>query len=271
MNSAEIRMLDMLDRLRDRFGAVALKAEFEAEGTRPHELQRLTDLARRAGLRVALKIGGCEAVSDLLASRVFGVDYIIAPMIETPYALSKFIAAKEKTYGPRPQGTSFLFNLETATTLRNFPEMLPMAARGTDGIVFGRVDFTQSQGLSRAAINDRVITDAVLEVARGCADNDLEFVVGGGISVDATDALREFRSVRLDRFETGKIVFDGRMADQYDLRLAIEAAATFELAWLENKRDIYQEMAAEDQSRIEMMRARTQSRAIGLHAATAAA
>ena len=217
MNSAERRMLDMLKKGRDHYGVVAVKAEFEAEGTRPDELLRLLELARRADLKVVLKIGGCEAVSDLLASRLYGVDHVIAPMIETRYALSKYIDAKNKTYGEDAGGTQFLFNLETEATLGNLDAMLPLAASGVDGIVFGRVDFTLSRGLPRKAVNTREITDAVLVVAQACADNDLELVVGGSVSPEAVPALREFRRIRLDRFETRKVVFDGAAADAADL------------------------------------------------------
>src|SRR5205085_5811766 len=131
-------MLDLLKRGRDEHGVVAVKAEFEAEGTRPDEFLRLLELARRADLKVALKIGGCEAVSDLLASRLYGIDYIIAPMVETPYALSKFIEDKDKTYGSGGHAPQFMVNLQAETTHRNLDSMLDAAGDGVPGVVLVR-------------------------------------------------------------------------------------------------------------------------------------
>jgi len=270
MNPTERRMLDMLKKGRDRFGVVAVKAEFEAEGTRPDEFLRLLEIAHRADLKVALKIGGCEAVSDLLASKLYGVDHIIAPMVETPYALTKFAEAKAKTYGDNAEGAQFLFNLETEATLRNLDAMLPVAKAKLDGIVFGRVDFTLSRGLPRTAINERQITDAVVEVAKACAANDLTLVVGGSVAVEAGPALREIRGIRLDRFETRKVIFDGAAAESSLFDAGIANAVAFELAWLENKRDHYRAIADEDLSRIRMIQERSGGAAIGRLASVAA-
>jgi hypothetical protein len=270
MNPTERRMLDMLKKGRDRFGVVAVKAEVEAEGTRPDEFLRLLEIAHRADLKVALKIGGCEAVSDLLASRLYGVDHIIAPMVETPYALTKFAEARDKTYGGNAEGAQFLFNLETEATLRNLDAMLPIAKAKLDGIVFGRVDFTLSRGLPRTAINDRQITDAVLKVAEACAANDLTLVVGGSVAVEAGPALREIRGVRLDRFETRKVIFDGAAAESSLFDAGIANAVAFELAWLENKRDHYRAIADEDSSRIRMIEERGGVAPVGRLASVAA-
>lgn len=257
MNQIERHMVDLLKKGREKHGVVAIKAEFEAEGTRPDEYLRLLEMTRRAGLDVALKIGGCEAVSDLLASKLYGVNYIIAPMVETPYALSKFIEAKDKVYNAdEALDTDFLFNLETETTLQNFDAMLPIAKSGVDGVVFGRVDFTLSRGLPRGSVNAPEITDAVLSVAEKCRDNDLELVVGGSVSVDAIDMLREFRAIRLDRFETRKVIFDGEAANAADIKEGILNAVEFELCWLKNKRDYYKAASEEDMKRIQMLEAR---------------
>lgn len=249
-------MLESLKRGRDQFGVVAVKAEFEAEGTRPDEFLRLLELAQRADLKVALKIGGCEAVSDLLSTKIYGIDYVIAPMVETPYALQKFIEAKDKTHGRDEQRTQFLFNLETETTLRNLDEMVALSRGTIDGVVFGRVDFTLSRKLKRDQINDRQITDAVLAVARACRDNDLELVVGGSVSKEAIPALREIQAVRLDRFETRKVIFEGTAVNRANIDDAIANAVEFELDWLKNKRDYYDRIAQEDSARIVMMEKR---------------
>ena len=95
MNKIEKEMLGILYKLKEK-GAIAVKAEFEAEGTRTEELLRLIDLSRRAGVGIGLKIGGCEAVRDLIEAKQFGVDYVIAPMLETSYAMQKYIDAKNK-------------------------------------------------------------------------------------------------------------------------------------------------------------------------------
>lgn len=270
MDSTERRMLDMLKKGRDRYGVVAVKAEFEAEGTRPDELLRLLELAHRADLGVALKIGGCEAVSDLHAAKLYGADYIIAPMVETPYALSKFIDARDKVYGTGRDDVRFLFNLETDTTLANLDAMVPLATKGVDGIVFGRVDFTLSRQLPRQAINERNITEAVLTVAQVCAKHDLELVVGGSVAIEAIEALRAFRRIRLDRFETRKVIFDGAAVEDPDFEAGIANAVAFELAWLEHKQGYYATIADEDRARISMMRDRTAAASRGQLASVAA-
>ena len=38
-----------------------------------------------------MKVGGCEALRDMYEARVIGVDRVVGPMVESPWALHKFV------------------------------------------------------------------------------------------------------------------------------------------------------------------------------------
>ena len=252
-------MLAILQEGRSK-GVVAVKAEFEAEGTRVDELLRLLEITRRAGLKLAIKIGGCEAVRDLAECRLYGVDYVIAPMIETPYALSKYIDAKDKVFPADEQADmGFLFNLETRQTFDHLDALADLARIGRVGMVFGRVDYAGSMGRDRDFVNSDEMRGYVTRVAETCLGRDLELVVGGAVDPASIPLLRHVRTRRLDRFETRKIIFDGAVtADPAVARAGLDLAIEFELLWLKNKRDYYGTIASEDAARIAMMERRRQ-------------
>ncbi|MCF8556200.1 MAG: aldolase [Candidatus Nanopelagicales bacterium] len=256
-------MTEILIRGREEYGVVSVKAEFEAEGTRMDELLRLIDVASAAQLPVALKIGGCEAVRDLLEAKQLGVATIVAPMVETAYAASKYVAAKNLVFEQDEQeGMKFLFNIETITGLNNLDTMRETLAdpEGTDGVVFGRVDFVGSMGWSREKINTQDVTDYVLKVAAMCRELDKDLVVGGGVSPDSLDALAQIAAIKLSRFETRKVIFsagDALAADR--IAEGLREMVKFELLWLQNKQDHYARVAREDAKRIEMLTGRKQA------------
>jgi hypothetical protein len=257
MNTREQKMLDLLKLIRDEHGVIACKAEFEAEGTRVDELLRLLELTNKAGLKLGLKIGGCEAVRDLLESKSFGCDYIIAPMIESAYALKKFIDAKNKVYPLAHEAPDFLFNIETKTGFEQRKEIFTLAENNLDGCVFGRVDYTGSLGLKSNDINsEEQITQDVITVAKLCKNHELELVVGGGVSIDAIDCLKEIRESRLTRFETRKVIFASEALSFKNISIGLLKAVEFELLWLKNKREFHEMIFEEDKTRIQMLELR---------------
>ncbi len=182
-------------------------------------------------------------------------------MIESPYALSKYIAAKNKVY-PRDEQdeVSFLFNVETRDTFNHLDALAFVAKEGRVGMVFGRVDFAGSMGHDRDFVNSGEMRDYVARVGEVCRDHALELVIGGGVSKASIPFLAGILPNRLDRFETRKIVFDANVVtDAAVARAGLDLAIEFELLWLKNKRDYYQTIASEDATRIEMMEQRKES------------
>lgn len=255
MNKIEKEMFDILLKLKDS-GAVAVKAEFEAEGTRSEELLRLLDISRRSLMKIALKVGGCEAVKDLIEAKQFGVDYIIAPMVETPYALEKFIQAKNRVFQRDEQeDVEFLVNMETETSFKNFPELLVEALKkdGIDGFVFGRVDYVGSKKYHPDHVDDEFVLNDCLNIATKCKSSKLDFVVGGGISNRALPNLNAINKIYLSRFETRKIVFDNAALSSKNIVDSLLDAVHFELLWLLNKREYYEQITNEDNKRYKML------------------
>lgn len=261
MNQTEREMTTILTTGAKKYGVVSVKAEFEAEGTRIEELLRLVDISRSAGLPVTVKIGGCEAIRDLLEAKQIGVKYVVAPMVETPYAASKYVLAKNIVYSKDEQkDTQFLFNIETITGFDNRIKLIESTkdSSGVDGVVFGRVDFVGSLGWHRDTINKRQTTEYILEIAKLCKLNSKQLVMGGGVSIESIEAIKQVHEIHLDRFETRKVIFDSSIALESDIETGLLEAVHFELLWLENKRNYYSGISNEDNKRIQMLAARLQ-------------
>ncbi len=256
MNLVEQKMLDLLKKGYQEYNFLGIKSEFESEGVRQDELLRITELCYRANLKIGIKIGGGEAITDMYMAKNIGAEYIIAPMIETPYALSKYIAAKNKVWQPEERNqVQFLFNLETITTYNNLHEIIKVAKteNGLDGAVLGRVDFSGSLGLGRSEIDGEQITNYCIESAKICKQNNMVFVVGGGVNDKSLSNIQKIYSHHLTRFETRKVIFDASFCNNKNSFEGIKTAVKFELLQLQNKQNYYAEIANEDKNRIEML------------------
>ncbi len=258
MNSLELMMVDVLKDLRENHFVTGIKAEFEAEGTRLEEALRLKEVITKAGLDLTLKIGGCEALKDMYDARSIGVSRIVAPMIESPYALKKFLQSTKLAF-PKEEhdNVSFLINIETITAVENFEKMLLTDTdRELKGIVFGRVDMTGSMGLTRDDINSGTVMKIAEKVLPAAKNAGLECVIGGGVSGESLPHFRKLPAGVLDRYETRKVIFSCPGALGPEGEKGILKAVGFELMWLKNKRDFYGMIHDEDKQRIEMLEKR---------------
>lgn len=256
MNLIEDKLVDILKELREKYNVKEVKAEFEAEATRMEELMRLKEIVDKCGLGLIVKIGGAEAITDLYLTQHIGVTGIIAPMIESAYALGKYLAAI-RTYIPEEvrRKINFGINVETIQAYTNFDAMLQhpdISLLST--ITIGRVDLSGSMGLARKDINSEAIFTIARDIFQKARSKNMRTTMGGGIAVEAIPFIRRLDGL-LDRFETRKIVFQlGK--DIRKIEKGIFKAVEFELLWLKNKKQYYATIAAEDDVRIKMIESR---------------
>jgi len=251
MNETELKMLDILKQLRDEHGVFSVKSEFEAEGSRTEDLVRLNEIVYRADMKNCIKIGGCEAVRDLDQCLLLGASAIMAPMIETPFAMSKFKSAASKFYGANIKNIEWIINAETKTCLNNFDDILNSGAGFLNTITVGRDDLSGSYGLPRSEINNDFMFEKTKEFAIKARNKGLIVDFGGSITEKAIPFICRMYPY-IDKFETRKIIFTAEK-DENKIRKGIILATKFETLYLINKCNFYGSKAIEDKERLEMM------------------
>lgn len=257
MNVLEKEMLEVLKSLKDEYGTFQIKAEFEAEGSRIDELMRLKELITVAGLPLILKTGGVEAITDMYNGLLIGVSGMIAPMAETPYAVSKFLDAIEKFMPPdNRDDIEFAINIETITAIENLDAILALPKiKYLQGITVGRGDLVQSLQYDRSEVDRKEILDLSTKVLTKSKEKGLKTAIGGSITTKSIDFIKDLvQKHLLDKYETRKVVFRSEAIDMAEE--GIVKALQFELLWLKSKRRYYHRVKNEDEGRIEALEKR---------------
>ena len=247
---------NLLERMKEK-GLIGIKSELESEGIRIEELIILNSMVNKSGLKSGLKIGGAEAKLDMYVATNTMSDWVIAPMIESGYAARKCVEAYTNIKKNTPLNMPKLcINIETLTSLQNIREICDELKNLPASLVFGRVDFTLSNGLSRGEIGSELINKSVLSAAEVAKEYDYQFVVGGGINVASIPLLKQIKDIRLDRFETRKCIIDANALDGVEIEELLKDCVLFELLWLKIKSQYYNFISKEDDIRIAMLEQR---------------
>ena len=259
MNTLERGMVATLKDLKAHHHVIGIKAEFEAEGTRLEEALRLKEVVSAAGLDLTIKIGGCEALKDMYDARSIGVKAIVAPMIESPFALKKFLQASKIVFPEEERhDIKFFINIETITAYRSLAAIMDCdCLQDLDGITIGRGDLSESLGHDRDYINSDEVLGLSVRILCEAKKKKLICGMGGGVSADSLPFFKGLPPGHLDFFETRKVQFQCPQGYSSDnAREGILKAVGFELVWLKNKRNYYGGIAQEDAHRIATLESR---------------
>lgn len=214
----EEKMLSILRELKEKYNAIGIRGELEAEGSRINELMLLSRLGALSSLKLFIKVGGCEAISDIRKAEELGAYGILAPMIESGFAVKKFKEAIRKVYGSgycvpnlentkTTSGLEKIINIETITGYEKLEDILKEGKKEIDTISIGRVDLSSSLEIDRSGINSDKIFNITKDIMEKSKEYGYKVNFGGGISEDAIPFIEELFPLN-DRFETRKIVFD---------------------------------------------------------------
>ncbi len=258
MNTLEIQMMDLLKEMKRDYGVVELKTEFEAEAVRIPEAMRLKDIANKAGLGLVIKIGGAEAITDMFEAQHIGITGLVAPMVETEYAMKKYIEAVKNYFSDDLRQTiSFGINIETITAYKNMIDILTEnKAHTINKVTLGRVDMCGSMDIPRDQINCKELFKIAVKLFKYSKNAGLKTAMGGGIAKQAIGFITALVDLfYLDYYETRKVVFDTKRSIE-NIEKGIVLANKFELMWLQNKKNYYGNIFKEDDKRIIMLKER---------------
>ncbi len=258
MNKLEKSMYDSLKDMKDSCKLSWIKLSFEDEWLNMDQAQIISSIAYKAGVDVSMKIGGAEAKRDIRDAKILWVHKVVAPMIESEYALKKFTDAVWKIYSDdEKDNTEFMINIETITGFNAAKSMLTSdKAQNLSWVVLWRSDFVGSMWKEKSFVNSDIMLKTASELADICKQTNKKFFVWGNVNAESIDFFKQLQKIHLSGLETRNVIFKSDMLDLENVESAIAQALNFELLLLQVKDKIYETMINEDSHRIDDIKSR---------------
>lgn len=241
-------MVQILKGLKETHGITAIKASFETEDIQLFELLRIVELATAADVGIVVKLGGSEALTDIRMARMLGATAVLGPMIESKFALEKYLELCSRTFSA-DEGVKYLINIETGAGCRRIEDIISAYnVDMLDTVVLGRSDLRSS--IDADDVNAPEILALARELFTKLRSRSIRCLVGGGITA-ATVPFFEQLDGLVDGFETLKVVFGDYSRAKHDLAEGIRLALEYELRWYQLKQMYYEARFQEDAKKME--------------------
>ena len=221
--------------LKNKFSIQGIKAEFEAEGSNQFDIYKLRSLTNKLDIKLYIKIGGVEAVNDIYFCVEMGADGIIAPMVESKFAVKKFLDSISKLKLRKKPHLSI--NIETVNAVNNIEEIIKLAKGNINNITIGRSDLASSYFKDNISQNSLIIENKIFLLSKKAAQSRLTCTVGGGIDINTIQLYRNNKNIKLvNKLETRKVIFlKSTMLRNFN---ALNAALDFEKNYVLYKKEI---------------------------------
>ena len=233
--TSEHNLFKNLKILKEKFSIQGIKAEFEAEGSNQFDIYKLRSLTNKLDIKLYIKIGGVEAVNDIYFCVEVGADGIIAPMVESKFALRKFLDSINKLKLRKKPHLSI--NIETINAVNKIEEIIKLAKGNINNITIGRSDLSSSYFKDNISQNSLIIENKIFLVSKKAVQSRLTCTVGGGIDMNTIKLYRNNKNIKLvNKLETRKVIFlKSTMLRNFN---ALNAALDFEKNYVLYKKEI---------------------------------
>ncbi len=228
---------------------IGFKTETEAEGSSRDDIWRMKVLATKYNKPLFVKIGGCEAVTDIFMCYQIEVDGIIAPMIESDFAAYKFFSAVRKIYGDKLVKT--VLNLESKTAIENLDKILAIGAKyGVTSINVGQTDLSTSYFDANIVPNSDFTMNVIKQVAQKCQKLNIKVSLGGSIDLKTLTIIKNDKLLlqNLFQIETRNIIFNTNS----DVKM-LDKIKDFEIKIIQNRLDITRFDVEKNENRLKIL------------------
>ena len=234
---------------------IEIKVSFEDEGADFIDILQLKFLCIEANIPITLKIAGPEAIRDIKDAKKLNIVKLVAPMIESDFALTKYVSAVKRYMNVDDQYLGI--NIETINAVEHFNEMRRNASyKKLNSITIGRGDLVESMRKDRydGTVDSKEVLDICIEIFRKVKDDGKLCMVGGSM----TENSREFVEVLvekqlLDKFETRNIIFNTTAIGNTDFKDLINLALELEYDQMNSRREYYESLYNQDYNRIKRL------------------
>ena len=249
-----------ISKLKDSNSLLAIKAEFETEGTRIDELSVLSGLCCKWKIPLTLKIGGPCAKRDIYEACQFGANNILVPMVESSFSAeicSEFFESLINAFQMMYERPNLFINIESIKTVNNLNSILESISQKKlpiKSFVIGRSDLASSLDIDD--VNSAAMFEIVENIIFKAQDHCMDLTLGGNITGKSYNFINKLKD-KVISFESRKCTFLlNKNIDEIQYKQLINDGLEFELAWLEFKQNMYSQRSNEENTRINLIKKR---------------
>ncbi len=235
-------LINKLTHLHNKYNIIGVKQSTEDEGARYNDILLMRRITELCGLKLSVKIGGCEAKNDIHFCDSINAEGIVAPMVESKFALQKFTESIISL-----KNTKFYINIESKTAYQNLDSILNSpASKLLSGIVIGRSDLTKSYGFGKDYVDSPQMQDIVFNILKKCKEYNIITLMGGNISPKSGDFIKKlYKENLLNYIETRNIIIKLDKNNIKNISPVIKSSLIFESEWLKYKANHYNKTGKE--------------------------